>query len=132
MSLNSRLFHTTVTLKRLIRTANEVGDFTSSYNVIASGIPAIIRPAKVSIYTQDRSGRGDDRSQGKQFDYDAHGYIDYDSSAVPLNNDVVVDEAQSAKTYDVVGVELQYRANSLTSQCHHVKMMLKVTGDTDS
>ena len=121
-AINSRLFHTTVQLQRAARAVNAVGDQIRTFSTYRT-VQAIIRPAKV---TQDKI-----LIQGKEYTFDAKGYIPYSSSNPPLSGDKVVD-GQSGKTYEVIGVEAQFPANSSISSGHHVKVYLQVPNDDKS
>ena len=119
-AIESTMFHTTGTFQRVSRTLNSVGDASRTWSTYRTEA-VIIRPAKVTEKPL--------LIQGKEYKFDAKGWVAYSSSNPPLNGDRLVD-GQSGKTYEIIGVEAQFPANSAISSGHHVKLYLVVRNDT--
>ena len=119
--INSKMWHTTVTIEEVARVLNDVGDPSETWSELATGVKAIIRPAKLD--------KNKVLLQGAEYTFDAKGYLEVDTGYTVKNGQRLVD-SQSGKTYDIIGAMYQYPANSSVASAHHIKVFLQVINDT--
>lgn len=121
-AIEQNLFNTQIALMRRAETVNDIGDFTESFSVIASGIRASVQPANandIKEYPVD---------QGAEYLglYKIYSNVSaYPSGVQPQNHDQIVDLGDN-KVYTVKDIQKQ----KTPFGNHHYKLMTTILQET--